>query len=84
MTRWLTRAELAEKLSTHPNSIYRFEQKPGFPERSQILGAPRWREDEIDLYMESGRSRGGHFGVTVDHQGRELVACDLEEGGHDS
>lgn len=55
MYRWLTRNEVAQKLGIHPNTLFRLEKKPEFPRRSTALGGPRWREDEIDRYMERGR-----------------------------
>lgn len=56
MTRWITREAVAELLSTHPNTVYRLEKRPDFPRCTRALGNPRWREDEIQRYMEKGRT----------------------------
>lgn len=55
MHRWLTKAQVAEKLGIHPNTVYRLEQRSGFPRRSEALGNPRWRDDEIEEFMERNR-----------------------------
>lgn len=52
MAKWITRRQLAEKLGVHPNSIVRYEKRPGFPKRSTALGNPRWEEAKIDRYMK--------------------------------
>lgn len=66
MSKWLTRTQVAERLGIHRNSLFRLEQRPDFPRRSETLGTPRWREDEIEEFMERGRehrsSRPGQGG----------------------
>lgn len=70
MHRWLTRHEVAEKLGIHLNTLFKLEKKPGFPRRSSALGGPRWREDEIDRYMEHGRQGGGRSPSLAEPQAR--------------
>lgn len=53
--RWLTRQQVAEKLGCHINTIYKLKRRRDFPLPSTAAGHPRWREDEIDCYMESGK-----------------------------
>ncbi len=86
MIRWLTRAQVAEKLNTHPNSLYRLEKKPGFPKRSETLGVPRWREDEIEHFMEKGRrrQRPSEPPTPPKRAGRALAARKSAEAGHDT
>lgn len=62
MHKWLTKAQVAEKLGVHPNTIYRLEKRPDFPPRSDALGNPRWRDDEIEKFMREYRRCARHAG----------------------
>ena len=71
MTRWLSRQQVAEKLGTHPNTIYKLEKRPDFPKRSSAMSQPRWREDEIDAYMEEGRKAPRQSEASPKRQGAQ-------------
>lgn len=58
MTRWLGTAKVAEKIDATPRQVReRFAVLPDFPKPSRPggTGHPKWREDEIDEWMERYR-----------------------------
>lgn len=54
--RFITHAEIAERLQLHPAHVRdRLTKRPDFP-RPYIFGAARrWREDEVEDWIESRR-----------------------------
>lgn len=59
--RFITHIEIAERMNLNPAHVRdRLRRRPGFPAAYQFGGARRWREDEIEDWIESQRrSRPG-------------------------
>ncbi len=81
MTRWITREAVAQLLSTHPNTVYKLEKKPDFPRCTRALGNPRWREDEIQRYMEKGRGPSPQADDPLGSAGGQMSGVGSREHG---
>lgn len=55
--RFITHIEIAERLNLNPAHVRdRLTKRPGFPTAFQFGGVRRWKEDEIDDWIESQRT----------------------------
>lgn len=54
--RFVTTAEIADRLSLNPNHVRdRLTKRPGFPPAFVFGGARRWREEDIEEWIERQR-----------------------------